>query len=91
MRIAAIIDKESRFLCEITTSEIAKIMGKNSIYNETKFMQVGALIPIEEQYENVQNIKNMCRTISDLKNKLEVANKEIDKAIEFAERLNINK
>jgi len=90
MKIIAIIDERKKVLVEVTSDEIAHIMGKNSIYSEEKeWMKVGNEIPISEQYRDIGETKGLLQNTIRLSNELEKLSEQSKKAVDFAEKLTL--
>ena len=92
MKVIAVIREESKVLIEATDTDIANIMGTNSIYSDrSKWMKVGVEIPIGDQYRDVEELKNLASNLRHLLKNVSDAQKSLEKMTGFEERLNFNK
>lgn len=83
MKIAAKIS-DSRVLVEMSSDELARIIGYSSDYTlkkaDSNALSVGKEYDIDERFSNINDLASLPKTITDLKKQLDNAMKTMERA-----------
>lgn len=90
MKIIGIVKQKELYIVKITADEISRIMGYHSIYSHDVPLEINTIIPISDQYNDVQLVKNLYADSIKIEKEMRWFQNKIKKIVELAEKLNIN-